>query len=259
MSAPVRLAAREAGEGSPPLVIAHGLFGSARNWGVIAKRLSDHRRVLAVDMRNHGESPRSPEGGYDGMAADLLAAIERAGGPADLMGHSMGGKAAMLAALRAPGSVRRLIVVDIAPVAYAHAGEQRRLAEAMLSLDLGAISSRAEADAALTPRVPDPSVRSFLLQSLDVRTGRWALNLEVLAAAMEEICGWHEGVDGRFEGPALFLAGGESDYLTEAHEPGIRRHFPQAERRVVGGAGHWVHAQAPREVEREVRGFLDAE
>ena len=259
MSAPVRLARREAGTGGTPLVIAHGLFGSARNWGVVAKRLSDRGRTVAVDLRNHGESPHSDEAGYDAMAADLLAVIEELGGPVDLMGHSMGGKAAMLAALERPDAVRRLVVLDIAPEGYPHAGEQRRLVEAMEGIDLARMSTRAEADAALAGAVPDPSVRSFLLQSLDVRGGRWALNLPALGAAMEDITGWPMDASGAFEGPALFLAGGESDYLAPARRSGIAHYFPNAEVREVADAGHWVHAEAPREVEREVRAFLDSE
>ena len=258
MSAPVRLARREAGEGGTPLVIAHGLFGSARNWGVIAKRLSDRGHVVAVDMRNHGGSPRSDAAGYDAMAADLVGIVEEIGAPADLMGHSMGGKAAMVAALSRPDLVRRLVVVDIAPAPYGHAGAQRELIEAMQGVDLASIGSRGEADGALAERVPDPGVRAFLLQSLDVRGKSWDLNLRALHRAMEGITGWPEGIAGRFEGPALFLAGGESDYVTEAHHPKIRRLFPRATLREVPGAGHWVHAQAPREVEREVRAFLGA-
>ena len=257
MTAPVRLARREFGEGGTPLVVAHGLFGSARNWGVIAKRLSDRGRVVAVDMRNHGDSPHSDEAGYGAMAADLLAVMEDLG-PADLMGHSMGGKAAMLAALERPDAVRRLVVVDIAPEGYPHAGEQRRLIGAMEGLDLTGISTRAEADAALAGAVPDPSVRSFLLQSLDVRGGRWAFNLGALGAAMEDITGWPMDATGAFEGPALFLSGGKSDYLAPARRAGIAHYFPNAEVREVAGAGHWVHAEAPREVEREVRAFLDS-
>ncbi len=173
------------------------------------------------------------------------------------MGHSMGGKAAMLAALARPDLVRRLVVVDIAPEGYPHAEEQRKLIAAMRGVDLGAVSSRAEADAALAGAVPDPSVRSFLLQSLDIRAGRWAFGLDALDAAMEDITGWPADASGRFEGPVLFLAGGESDYLAPARRAGIAHYFPNAEVREIAGAGHWVHAQAPREVERAVREFLD--
>ena len=124
----------------PPLVIAHGLFGSGRNWGVIAKRLSDTREVIAVDMRNHGDSPRTPRHDYPGMAADLAEVIAAEGRDCDLLGHSMGGKAAMVLALTAPAGLRRLIVADIAPVAYTHS--QAHALEAMRALDLSGIESR---------------------------------------------------------------------------------------------------------------------
>ena len=119
----------------PPLVIAHGLFGSARNWGAVAKRLSAERQVVAVDLRNHGDSPRSPDNGYEAMAGDLAETIAALGGRADVLGHSMGGKAAMVLALTDPERVGRLVVADIAPVAYGHS--QLELVRAMQALDLG--------------------------------------------------------------------------------------------------------------------------
>ncbi|NHX27560.1 alpha/beta fold hydrolase, partial [Escherichia coli] len=97
-----------------PLLIVHGLFGSARNWGVIAKRMSDTRQVITVDMRNHGDSPWQPTHSYPDMAADLAEVIEAHGGRADVVGHSMGGKASMMLALTRPDLVNRLIVADIA-------------------------------------------------------------------------------------------------------------------------------------------------
>ena len=114
---------------APPLLIAHGLFGSARNWNVIAKRLSDRGQVISVDMRNHGESPREPVQDYAGMAEDLAEVIDSHGGKADVLGHSMGGKAAMMLALTRPELIRKLVVADIAPVAYGHS--QSHLIEAM--------------------------------------------------------------------------------------------------------------------------------
>mgnify|MGYP000944288640 CR=1 FL=1 len=118
---------------APTLVIAHGLYGSARNWGVIARRLADRREVVAVDMRNHGDSPRFPVQGYPEMAADLAEVIESLGVPVDLLGHSMGGKAAMQLALTRSRLIRRLVVADIAPVAYSH--DQSRHARAMAALE----------------------------------------------------------------------------------------------------------------------------
>lgn len=251
-----------------PLVIAPGLFGSARNWGVIAKNLSAARRVLAVDMRNHGESFWSDAHDYPAMASDLAWVIENQGRmapakgalarEADVLGHSMGGKAAMVLALTRPQLVRRLVVADIAPVAYSHSHDG--LIAAMQAMDLSDLSSRIEADKRLATRVADPATRAFLLQSLELREGpvRWRLNLDVLARAMEDVVGWPDlGADAPvFEGPALFLYGAASNYVLPAYHGRILELFPNAEFRAIEGAGHWLHAEKPREVEAAVAEFL---
>ncbi len=242
-----------------PLVIAHGLYGSARNWNVIARRLADTRDVVAVDMRNHGESPRAPEQGYPEMAADLAEVIATLGGRADVLGHSMGGKAAMVLALTHPGLVRRLVVADIAPVAYNH--DQSHHARAMQAMDLTGLTDRRSADARLAEAgVDDPSLRAFFLQSLDMKAEggpRWRLNLPVLAAEMPRIVGW-PGTQGQFDGPALFLTGSESGYVRPQNREAILALFPRARFAKLPGAGHWLHADRPREFEETVRIFLNA-
>ncbi len=239
----------------PPLLIAHGLFGSARNWGVIARRLAEGRQVLAVDMRNHGASPWSDAHGYGDLAADLAEVIAAHGGVADMVGHSMGGKAAMRLALEHPGAVRRLVVADIAPVAYGHS--QAHLIRAMRGLDLAGLAGRGEADRRLAAVVAEEGVRAFLLQSLDLRADppRWRLNLDALEAAMPRIIGW-EAVQGRFEGPVLFLSGAASDYVRAEHRETIRALFPKARFAKIPGAGHWLHADRPRAFEAAVAAFL---
>jgi pimeloyl-ACP methyl ester carboxylesterase len=241
----------------PPLVIAHGLFGSARNWGVVAKRLGEGREVLAVDMRNHGDSPRDPDCSYRAMAADLAEVIAAEGGQADVLGHSMGGKAAMALSLADPGRVARLIVVDIAPVAYGHS--QIDLVRAMQAVDLGRIARRSEADPMLAQAAPDASLRAFLLQSLVVEEGlaRWKLDLEALGAGMAEIMGF-PALEGRFEGPVLVIKGVESDYLRPEHWPLLEAHFPAARLHEIPGAGHWPHAEAPKPFVAAVDAFLAA-
>ena len=239
----------------PPLLIAHGLFGSAKNWGAVAKHLSDDRQVLVVDMRNHGDSFQSKAHSYPDMAEDLAKVIAAHGGQADVVGHSMGGKAAMALALLHPDAVRRLIVADIAPVAYSHT--QLPNIHAMRTLDLASISRRSQADAALAREIPEPSVRAFLLQSLDTAEHRWRFNLDALEAAMPQIMGWPE-IDAQFPRPTLFLAGGDSDYILPEHRPAMRRLFPKARFARIPGASHWLHADKPREFEAAVRAFLDA-
>ena len=174
-------------EAGTPLIIAHGLFGSGRNWGVIAKRLANHRRVIALDMRNHGASPWSEDHSYHALAADIEEVATTLDQPVDLLGHSMGGKAAMVAALSG-APIRRLIVADIAPVGYSHS--QQPIIDAMQSVPLDHITNRAEADQALSAHIEDPALRSFLLQSLNVSTQRWRLNLPALSASMDQIIGF---------------------------------------------------------------------
>jgi pimeloyl-ACP methyl ester carboxylesterase len=243
---------------APTLVVAHGLYGSGRNWGVIARRLAARRPVVAVDMRNHGDSPREATQTYPDMAGDLAEVIETLSPPVDLMGHSMGGKAAMQLALTRPDLIRRLVVADIAPVPYTH--DQGRHVDAMALLDLSRLASRADADAALAGAgVEDPALRAFFLQSLDLRSTppRWKLNLAVLRSEMPKIVGW-PGTEGRFEGAALFLTGAESHYVRPEHREVIRRLFPKARFAKIVGAGHWLHAERPREFEETVRVFLDS-
>lgn len=240
----------------PTLLIVHGLFGSARNWGAIARRLADDRRVVSVDMRNHGQSFRAESQSYADMAGDLAEVIEALGAPVDLLGHSMGGKAAMQLALTRGELLARLVVADIAPVAYGHS--QAHLIRAMRALDIDGLASRSEADRRLAAAVPDEGVRAFLLQSLDLKAEppEWRLNLDVLEREMDGITGW-PGTGGRFEGPALFLTGALSDYVRPEHREVIRPLFPQAKFARIPGAGHWLHAERPREFEAAVRTFLD--
>jgi pimeloyl-ACP methyl ester carboxylesterase len=239
----------------PTLLIVHGLFGSARNWGVIAKRLSDTRQVLTVDMRNHGHSFRGAPHDYPAMAGDLAEVIESIGEKVDVIGHSMGGKASMVLALVRPELVRRMVVADIAPVAYGHT--QQGMIDAMGSVDLSKVETRADADAMLAKSVENQGVRAFLLQSLDVREKAWRLNLNQLSADMDAILGFPE-ISGTFKEPVLMLSGAESDYVTREQRPEIKRLFPAARFAKIPGAGHWLHADRPREFEAACRAFLDA-
>lgn len=240
----------------PPLVIAHGLFGSGRNWGVIARNLATQRDVIAVDMRNHGGSFRAATQTYADMAGDLAEVLASVGG-GDLLGHSMGGKAAMQLALTHGDLLRRLVVADIAPVAYGH--DQSHHIAAMRGLDLTGLTSRTQADLRLADAVADPALRAFFLQSLDLKAVPpvWRLNLDVLQTEMPGIVGW-PGTQGHFDGPALFLTGSESAYVKPEYRETIRALFPAARFAKLTGAGHWLHADRPREFEETVRVFLDA-
>lgn len=241
----------------PALLIVHGLFGSGRNWGVIARHLATSRTVITVDMRNHGQSPRADSQSYADMAGDLAEIIAAQGAPMDVLGHSMGGKAVMQLALTRPDLLRKIVIADIAPVAYNH--DQSSHIQAMRALDLHDLTSRGEADRRLTATIADPALRAFFLQSLDLKTTppAWRLNLDVLEAEMPKIVGW-PGTAGQFEGATLFLTGSESHYVKPEYRDAIRAQFPKARFAKLLGAGHWLHADRPREFEQAVEVFLNA-
>jgi pimeloyl-ACP methyl ester carboxylesterase len=228
-----------------PLVLLHGLFGRATNFGTVQRRLSEKFRVLAIDLRNHGASPHDAVMDFPAMAADVLDTLrERAALPCALVGHSMGGKVAMTLALRMPDAAARLVVVDIAPVPYAHAN--RAYVDAMAAIPLHAGLTRAAADAALADAVPDTAVRGFLLQNLQFGAApAWRLGLDEIAAAMPNIEGWPDLDFPPYSGPTLFIAGEHSDYVRPEYRPAIREMFPAARFVTLKGAGHWVHADNP--------------
>lgn len=249
----------ESGAGGPPLVVLHGLFGTARNWGAIARRLSARHRVLAMDLRNHGASPRAGAMDYAGMAGDVAETMEAAGAaPAAVLGHSMGGKAAMAMALTRPGLVSRLLVADIAPVPYPP--RQARIVNAMRAVPLRPGLARREADAALSAEgVQDAATRAFLLQNLRFEgdAPEWRCGLDEIAAAMAEIEGFPDFAS-CYEGPALFLLGERSDYVQPEHRPRIRELFPAARFVALRGTGHWLHAEKPEEFTAVAESFFQS-
>ena len=241
---------------NPPLLILHGLYGSARNWGVIAKRLSDQHHVIVVDHRNHGDSPWFDTHSYIDMANDLITVAQHIGRPLNVVGHSMGGKAAMVVALMRPDLVNRLLVADIAPIAYGH--DQSQYIEAMQAIDLTRVHKRSDAVEQLAERVDDTTLQSFFTQSLDVAGKRWKLNLDVLGHDMHHILGFPD-VQGSFDGPALFLSGSESPYVQGDGKARAKQFFPNARFTKLKGAGHWLHAEKPREFEAAVRHYFAAD
>ncbi len=255
--APLLLQATEYGAG-PPVAILHGLFGSGRNWASVAKRLGAHYRVIAVDLRNHGASPWAMTMAYPEMADDVRATLSALGHRRfALLGHSMGGKVAMVAALRYPDTVERLIVADIAPVAYR--ARHSRLAAALRALDLAGVRRRTEADARLQAAVPDPVERAFLLQNLVFEDGaaRWRINLEAIEREMPTLIRFPAlPPEATYSGPSLFIGGGRSDYLRPEHEQEIRRLFPTARIERIPDAGHWLHAERPQAFLDLVEPFL---
>ncbi|MCA3395197.1 MAG: alpha/beta fold hydrolase [Roseomonas sp.] len=252
----MRLHAIEAGQG-PPFVLLHGLFGSARNWGAVQKALAGEYRVVALDLRNHGASPHAAGMGYAAQAADVAETLTALGiESAVVLGHSMGGKAAMMLALTRPELVERLIIADIAPRPYAPA--LRTVVAAMQAVPLHAALTRTEADQALRAAVPEAPIRSFLLQNLRFETTprSWRMGLAEIAAAMPEIEDFAPPQGTRFDGPALAMAGALSPYIRAEDHAAFRALFPRIGSASIPRAGHWLHAENPEGFLAALRAFL---
>jgi pimeloyl-ACP methyl ester carboxylesterase len=233
------LATHIAGEGSP-VVLIHGLYGSSRNLGAIARALSATHRVLSLDMRNHGDSPHDPVVDYDTMAADVHETLQAAGlSRTAVLGHSMGGKIAMRLALRHPDMVSRLVVADIAPVQNPPNFDE--YTRAMLALP--PTVSRMEADAILAPAIPDKAVRMFLLHNFRSGAG-WRIGLPEIAASLPDIEAWPPIAES-YAGPTLFVTGARSGYVLPEHRPAIQALFPAVRFVAIKDAGHWLHSEQP--------------
>ena len=251
----------------PTVVFLHGLFGQGTNFRTAAKELSDAFRSLLVDLPNHGRSPWTGTTDY-AAAADAVAATlhEHADGPVHVVGHSMGGKVAMVLALRHPDLVDRLVVVDISPVDRPGAtddddgdGEFAHLLDALRRIDLTTVERRADADRQLAADVDDSRVRAFLLQNLQ-RDGdgwAWQADLALLRRELDMIGGFPD-VDETFDGRVLWLAGADSPYVREEHVPAMKALFPRVLQVTVRDAGHWVHSEQPQAFTSALRTFLSA-
>lgn len=246
------------GEGHPPLVVLHGLLGSSRNWMATGRELAKDFHVLGPDLRNHGNSPHAPEHTYEEMVADVVNWLDGLGiGAVHLIGHSMGGKVAMRLACHFPERVRALVVVDISPrdKEPSHANEFR----ALRALPLDRIASRADADRMLAESVSSWPMRQFLLTNL-VRGEEggfaWQANLDVLATNLDGTGRSPIDEQDRYEGPALWIAGGKSDYLQPEDTPIIRKHFPRAEIVVFPESGHNPHVEDRSQFVEVAESFL---
>ncbi len=255
----MQLHARRYSETGTPMLILHGLFGSAMNWNWQARKWAEHFAVHALDLRNHGNSQHHDVMDYPTMAADVLAYMDEAGiDRCFMLGHSMGGKVAMQLALDHPDRIQALVVADIAPVDYQ--GEHEGIFEGLLAIDPGSVGSRTEADTILAEYVDDELVRQFLLSNLvrsDEDGGRfmWRINLPVLEQSYENLRRAPAG-DGVYEGPVLFLRGDHSGYIQQKHRDAILTRFPGATVKTLMQAGHWLHAEKPETFNRLVSEFF---
>lgn len=254
----------ELGDHGPRVAFCHGLFGQGKNWTGIAKALAKDHRVILIDMPNHGRSAWTGHLDYVDMAERVGALFDPAD-PVALVGHSMGGKISMLLALLRPELVERLVVVDMSPVPYRGQSEFGSYIAGMQAMDLSALETRADADAALTESAPNRTVRNFLLQNLrretDGQGWRWMPNLELLGNELEVLGGWPTAdlaAHAAYAGQVLWVAGANSPYVRDEYAPEMERWFPRAYRVTVKNAGHWVHSEQQEVFIEVLRRFLDA-
>ena len=246
---------RKMGEG-PALVILHGVFGSADNWQSLGKVFAKNFTVYLVDQRNHGLSFHSDEFNYEVMTRDLLELCESEGlKKIKLMGHSMGGKTAMHFACLHSEIVDKLAVVDISPRAYPP--HHHQIFAGFQSVDLTSLTSRKDADVQMSKEIGNMGIRQFILKNLrrDGDSWGWKLNLKAIEKNASQI-GMALPAAFKYDGETIFIAGSNSDYIKEADHDLIRDHFPNATVKVIEGAGHWVHAEKPMDLEEMVTDFL---
>lgn len=254
----MKLHHQTSGEGEP-LVILHGLFGMLDNWKSISRKLSSSYQCILVDLRNHGKSPHDAEMNYQVMAEDvkeLISDLQIA--PTIVIGHSMGGKVAMQLALHHPESVKKLVVIDIAPRQYPPHHE--KVLAALESIDPSAVQDRAEAEENFRTYLGnDKDTIQFLLKNmsrLPEEGYAWKSNMEVIVAEYDEVMNEIKH-DGTFEKPVLFIKGGNSSSLTDEDLPDIKMLFPNVEWVTIPDAGHWVHSDEPEALLDALRSFIE--
>lgn len=247
------------GDGEP-VVVLHGLFGVSDNWITVGKNLAEHHSVYLLDLRNHGKSPHSKDFNFDVMILDVLEFLaDHQIDKISLVGHSLGGRLAMNFAFRYPHLLNHLIIIDSSPV-YENQANIHIVAgiiQLMKSLDFSRIKTRNEADEALKIQIPNYAVRQLLLKNLKRKDKHlaWKLNLNAIEQNLQII---NEVVDSDqiFDGKTLFLRGEKSDYIPLIDQQSILELFPNAKIVTIQGAGHWVHADAPEEVTKQILAFL---
>lgn len=247
-------------EGATPIVILHGLFGASDNLGTIARELAEPTGqgvpaydVVVADLRDHGRSPHTDAATYPLMAADVHALVAKLGlKDIVLVGHSMGGKTAMLFAQRWPELLKHLVVIDISP--REHTNNQGHIVHALRTADLSPGRTRKEVEAHITQHVKEPGVVQFLLKNLYWKSEgelAWRMNVEGLERDLDAILASIGPETVRV--PTLFIRGGQSDYIQREDLPAIKEQFPNSRVETIAYAGHWVHAQAPDEVVALIR------
>tara|TARA_B110000902_G_scaffold94382_1_gene111773 strand:+ start:1932 stop:2690 length:759 start_codon:yes stop_codon:yes gene_type:complete len=252
----MKLSFKKIGEGKP-LLILHGLFGSSDNWGTLGKKFAENNTVYLVDLRNHGRSPHSDKMSYDLMADDLLELImdEKINSPI-ILGHSMGGKAALMFAKKHPNYLDKLIVADIGLKSYPMHHEE--ILKGLNSVNLQEVSSRSEAQQSLEIYIANLGIQQFLLKNLYwIEKGKlaWRMNLKEIEKNIGEIL-VKINMD---KNPinTLFVRGETSNYILEEDFEKILEIFPNGKIKTIPKVGHWLHAENPMEFYKIVKEFID--
>lgn len=253
----VKLHYKHSGTGEPVLIL-HGLFGMLDNWQTFSRYLSQKYSVYSIDLRNHGRSPHSDAFDYPTLGDDIIEFITTHNlGRIHLIGHSLGGKVAMQVALSHPDSIDHLMIVDMAPKAYASGHDE--IIDALLSIQPAEMQSRKHIEEALMDKLRDPGIVLFLMKNIARREDGplyWRMNLPVLVAQYQNITAAITSTT-VFDGPTLFVRGGRSRYIQDSDWPEILKLFPHAQLRTVEQAGHWVHADQLDELIRITEEFLE--
>ncbi|GKY99767.1 hypothetical protein MPSEU_000930700 [Mayamaea pseudoterrestris] len=258
----------------PPVIFLHGLLGSKRNFASIGTSLAkqqqpsrQHRRILGVDLRNHGETSKQPcsSMNYQDMAGDVLEFMNQQSIPrAVLIGHSMGGKVGQACALLEPKRVDGLVVLDIAPVSYssedAHWKAVQDIIQTMCQVQVGPGVTKAQVDLQLRNAVPDPALRAFVLTNLEQRKGgecQWKIPIETIADQLEQLAAFDVPTSHQYHGDVFFIHGGQSRFVKSSYLGRIGEYFPNHLLTTIRGAGHWIHAEAPDDTTALLKRYLN--
>ncbi len=246
VSSAISLHYKTLGQGQA-LIILHGLFGSGSNWLSIAKALANDYQIYLLDLRNHGNSPHDPVMDYMTMANDVANFIQQQNLLKPIiLGHSMGGKVAMTLALTQADIAKNFVIVDIAPIQYAH--DYDVIFTSLEQLDFSQIKNRQQADKLLQPYLSDRGLRQFLLQNLvNVNGGyQWRIPLNFLCQNMPMILDF-PSLKACYNKPIAFIYGEISAYLPESAKPVIADYFPKACYYRIANAGHCLHVEQKTE------------
>lgn len=247
---------REVGD-KQPLIVLHGLFGASDNWMSISKTLGNDFHVYLIDQRNHGQSPNTPEFDYTTMVDDIKKfIISKNLKQPIVLGHSMGGKVAMQLAASYPELISKLIVADISPRQYPV--HHQTILEGLNAIDISNLKSRGEADKTLQEFIPEMGTRMFLLKNLYRKPEggfEWRVNLPVITEKIVNVGTPLQYTD-TIKVPTLFVGGSNSNYIQEGDKKQIKEIFENVDIQMIAGAGHWLHAERPKEFLEIVSAFL---